>query len=350
MRGGLRGLALALMLGIAAVGCSGGEDDAGGRANGSKAGGATESSEKNDLGHQAYMQPTRLVVPASEGSALDRVARMASGLTEGSLGTAIFVDQKPGKGGLLAWRDVAGEEPDGHQLAYVTEGLLALDEARSGVGPDDFEMVAQTDSGSAVLVVRKDPEAESFQDRIEDLGGFIAAAKEEPGLVEVADPGPGTVYRAGTLALEREAGIDLAPKSPNKPLTESIYDGDVEAALVPAEGEVLTDVWAGELTAIAVLGDERSRDLPNVPTARELGHEVSVSVWGGVAVPAGTPPGVVDEIGRKFETSSSSPMFGRALVGTGRRPAPRGPEDFAGYVEEQDRLLSETASGRDQAG
>jgi hypothetical protein len=59
---------------------------------------------------------------------------------------------------------------------------------------------------------------------------------------------------------------------------------------------------------------------------------------------------VVDELGRKFETSSSSPMFGRALVGTGRRPAPRGPEEFAGYVEEQERLLSETTSGRDQAG
>ena len=354
MRGVLRVLALALVLGVAVAGCSGGGDDAAVQDDeGTAAGGRTdvqtsrseESTRQNGLGHQAYMQPTRLVVPASEGDSLDRVARMAAGLTEGSLGTTIFVDQQPDKEGLLAWRDVAKQEPDGHQLAYVTEGLLALDE-KSGVGAGDFEMVAQTDSGSAVLVVRKDPEAESFQVSIEDFEGFVDAAKEEPGLVEVADFGPDTVYRAGTRALEREAGVKLSPKSPGKKSpTEAIYDGDVEAALVPAEGDVLTDIWAGELRAIAVLGDKRSEDLPNVTTARELGYDVSVPVFGGIAVPAGTPPEEVAKLGRKFEASSSARMFARAIVGTGRRPVQRGPEEFASFVEEQGRLLSEAGSG-----
>lgn len=349
-------LTLALMVGVAVAGCSGAKDGVAGQNDEGKASESrtdarasqpAESTQQNSLGHQAYMQPTRLVVPASEGDSLDRVARMAAGLTEGPLGTTIFVNQQPGKGGLLAWRDVAKQEPDGHQLAYVTEGLLSMDEEKSGVGVDDFEMVAQTDSGSAVLVVRKDPEAESFQVSIEDFEGFIAAAKEETGLVEVADFGPDTVYRAGTLALEREAGIDLSPKSSGKKSpTEAIYDGDVEAALVPAEGDVLTDIWAGELRAIAVLGDERSEDLPNVPTARELGYDgVSFPVFGGIAVPAGTPPGELAKLGRKFEASTSAHMFARALVGTGRRPVQRGPEEFVSFVEEQAQWLSESKPG-----
>lgn len=334
---------LAVVVCAVLVGCSGEERDAQGQSDTGVPGDRTAQrtgSSLGDLGHQAYMRPTRLVVPAAEGDSIDRVARMAAGLSEVPLGTTIFIDRRPGDGGLLAWRDVADEEPDGHQLAYVTEGLLALDGSASGVGPDDFEMVAQTDSGSAVLVVRKDPEAESFQTSVEDFGDFVSAAKEDPGLVEVADAGPNTVYRAGTLALEREAGIDLAPKSLNKAPTEALYDGDVEAALVPAD-EVLTDVWAGELRAIAVLSEERAEDLPNVPTARELGHDVSVPVWGGIAAPAGTPPRVVAELGRAFSASSSSRRFGRALVGTGREPAQRGPEAFTRYVEEQSRLLSE---------
>ncbi len=344
-------LGLALVLGAGVFGCSGEEHGAGGRADDGKAGeGRAGASVEEDLGHQAYQPATRLVVPAGEGSALDRVARVAAGLSEDPLGASIFVYRRPGEGGVLAWRDVAGEEPDGHQLAYITEGLLATGGSGAGVGPDDFEMVAQTDSGSALLVVRGDLEAESFQAYgLEDFGEFVEAAKEDPGLVEVADAGPGTVYRAGTLALEREVGIDLAPKAPGKPPTEAIYDGDVEAALVPAD-EVMTDVWAGDLRAIAVLGNERCADLPDVPTARELGHDVGVPVWGGIAVPAGTPPQVVDELGRAFVASSSSERFRGALLGTGREPAQRGTKQFADYVEEQYRLLTRDAPEREGGG
>jgi tripartite-type tricarboxylate transporter receptor subunit TctC len=351
MREGLQVLALVLGLSAAVFGCLEEERDVSGRVSGGpatkeRAGEGTSeiggTAVEDDLGHQAYQPATRLVVPAAEGDPLDRVARVAAGLSESALGTTIFVDQLPGKGGLLAWRDVADEEPDGHQLAYVTEELLVLDgSGASGVGPDDFEMVAQVDSGAAVLCVKKDPEAESFQDNLADLADFVVAAKEHPEWVEVADPGPDTIYRAGTLALEREAGIDLTPRFPGKkPPTGALYDGDVEAVLLPAE-EVLTDVWAGELRAVAVFGEARSADLPNVPTAKELGYDVSVPVWGGIAVPAGTPPRVVEELGRTFVAASSSRVFRVALRGTGREPTQRGPEEFADYVEEQSRLLSE---------
>jgi tripartite-type tricarboxylate transporter receptor subunit TctC len=83
---------------------------------------------------------------------------------------------------------------------------------------------------------------------------------------------------------------------------------------------------------------------PNVPTAKELGYDVTVPVFGGVAAPVGTPQRVVDELGRALETSSASRPFGKLLVGTGREPAPRGPVGFTGFVEEQAGQLSETGS------
>ena len=103
-------------------------------------------------------------------------------------------------------------------------------------------MVARTDVGVAVLVGRGDQEAESFQEySMGNLEEFLEAARQDPGMVEVADTGPGSIYRAGTLALEQEASVDLFPKSPAKPPTEAIYDGEVETALVPSD-TVLTDV------------------------------------------------------------------------------------------------------------
>jgi tripartite-type tricarboxylate transporter receptor subunit TctC len=347
----------ALALALVVAGCSDEQGDAdGSTARDEAAGGKTakiaEATVEDELGHQAFQPSTRLVVPSAEGDALDRAARVLAGLSEGPLGTRLFVDQRPGDGGFLAWRDVAGEEPDGHQLAYVTEGLLASGGTGSGgVGPGDFELVAQTDSGFAVLVAKGDPEIETLQwEDFEDLGDLVGTAKDEPGLVEVADAGAGTVYRAGTLALEREAGIDLAEKSPaNKTPVEAVHDADVEAALVPLDAGVLADVWAGELEALAVLGEGRSEDLPGVPTAKELGYGVSVPVFGGIAAPAGTPPRVVDELSRAFVAASSSRAFGKVLLGTGRKPRQLGPGDFADYVEKLSRLLSrvtpETAEG-----
>jgi tripartite-type tricarboxylate transporter receptor subunit TctC len=353
MREGLRVLALATALVLGAVGCSGDGDEAAGRAAEGENGGAAGRPVGSGLGHQAFQPSTRLVVPSPAGMPLDRAARVLAGLSEGPLGTRLFVDERPGEGGFAAWRDVADEEPDGHQLAYVTEGLLVPGRSGlGGVGPQDFEMAAQTDVGFAVLVAKGDPEVETLQwEDFEDLEDFVEAAKEDPGFVEVADPGPDTVYRAGTLALEKEAGVDLAAKSPaGKSPTEAIYDAEVEAALVPLDAVVLSDVLAGELKALAVLSDGRCPDLPKVPTAKELGYDVTVPVFGGIAVPDGTPERVVDEIGRAFVTSSSSRTFGRSLAGSAREPMPRGTDEFARYVENQRGLLTKTVSGPGEGG
>ncbi len=345
MRGGLRLLVLALALGLSVAGCSGdGHDAAEGGTEGKNAEAKGQPVE-NDLGHQAFQPSTRLVVPDEEGTPLDRAARVLAGLSEGPLGTRLFVDERPGDEGQRAWRDVAAEEPDGHQLAYVTEALLTSD-GSGGVGPKDFEMAAQTDVGFAVLVVKGDPEIETLQwADFEDFGDFVRAAKEDPGFVEVADPGAGTVYRAGTLALEEEVGVDLSAKSPaNKAPVQAIYDAEVDSALVPLDAVVLSDILAGELEALAVLSEGRCRDLPGVPAAKELGYDVTVPVFGGIAAPDGTPQNVVEELGRAFVDTASTRTFERALVGSAREPMPRGKDDFAGFVEEQTRRLPEAGS------
>jgi tripartite-type tricarboxylate transporter receptor subunit TctC len=348
-------LILALAVGLTAIGCSGGDDDAAGRGAGGEAeGGAAESTKPligSDLGHQAFQSSTRLVVPDGVGTPFDRVGRVLAGLAEGTLGVRMFVNQRPGEEGFVAWRDVAAEEPEGHQLAYVTEGLLAPGgTGGGGIGPEDFEMVAQTDRGFAVLVAKGDPEIETLQgEDLDDFGDFVKGAREDPGFMEVADTGPETVYRAGTLNLEDELGVDLSPKSPaHKSPVEAIYDGDVETALVPLDWNLYGDLLAGELTPLAILAGKRTPELPEVPTAKELGHNVTVPVFGGVAAPAGTPPDVVHELGRAFVDASSSRTFRRALLGTGREPEQKGPEEFQAYIERQANLADKTRSPEEQ--
>jgi tripartite-type tricarboxylate transporter receptor subunit TctC len=349
-------LILTLVVGLTAVGCSGGGDDKAGRGDRGKAeNGVAESTKPligSNLGHQAFQPSTRLVVPDGVGTPFDRAGRVLAGLAEGTLGVRMFVNQRPGEEGFVAWRDVAAEEPEGHQLAYVTEGLLAPPEGTEsgGIGPGDFEMVALTDRGFAVLVAIGDPEIETLQgEDFETFGDFVEGAREDPGLVEVADAGQGTVYRAGAQRLELDLDVDLSLKSfANKSPVEAIYNGDVETALVPLDWNVYSDVLAGELTALAVLSEERAPDLPDVPTTKELGHDVTVPVFGGVAAPAGTPPDVVDELGRAFVGASSSRTFRRALVGTGREPEQKGPEKFEAFVEKLAKLLRKTESAEER--
>ena len=343
----MRMLALVLALGVVVAGCSGDGDGSTGEAAGGKDSGTEQRPVEDELGHQAFQPSTRLVVPAGKGMPLDRAARVLAGLAEGPLGTRLFVDQRPGGGGQRAWRDVADEEPGARQLAYVTEGLLAADGAEAGVGTGDFEVAARTDEGFAVLVAKGDPEVETLQwEDLETFGDFARAAEEDPGFVEVADPGAGTVFRAGTLALEEELGADLSPKSPKrKGPIQAIYDAEVEAALVPLDAVVFSEVLSGELAALAVLSEERCPELPGVPTAGELGYDVEVPVFGGIAAPARTPQDVVEELGRAFVEASSSRTFGRALVGSERVPAPMGTREFADYVEKQERRLSEPDGG-----
>jgi tripartite-type tricarboxylate transporter receptor subunit TctC len=344
-------VAVILAVGLTAIGCSGGNDEVTGKGDGEKAEkGVAEGTKPligSNLGHQAFQPSTRLVVPDGVGTPFDRVGRVLAGLAEGPLGVRLFVQQRPGEQGFVAWRDVAAEEPEGHQLAYVTEGLIASEGAESGgIGPEDFEMVAQTDRGFAVLVAIGDPEIETIQgEDFENFGDFVKGAREDPGLVEVADAGRGTVYRAGALKLERDLDVDISIKSfANKSPVEAIYNGDVETALVPLDWNVYSDLLAGELTPLTVLSQERAPDLPNVPTAKELGYDVTVPVFGGVVTPAGTPPDVVDELGRAFVGASSSRTFGRALVGTGREPEQKGPDKFGAYVDKQARLLGGAGS------
>jgi tripartite-type tricarboxylate transporter receptor subunit TctC len=344
---------LILAVGLTEIGCSNGDDERAGRGDeGEAKNGVAEDTKPligSDLGHQAFQPSTRLVVPDGIGTPFDRAGRVLAGLAEGTLGVRLFVNQRPGEEGFVAWRDVAAEEPEGHQLAYVTEGLLATEGKKSGgLGPEDFEMVAQTDRGFAVLVAIGDPEIETIQgEDFENFGNLVEGAKKDPGLVEVADAGQGTVYRAGALRLERDLDVDISNKSfANKSPVEAIYNGDVETALVPLDWNVYSDLLAGELTPLVVLSEKRAPDLPKVPTAKELGHDVTVPVFGGVAAPAGTPPEVVDELGRAFVGASSSRTFGRALLGTGREPEQKGPEKFEAYVEKQAMLLRKIEPAR----
>src|SRR5215218_1621096 len=270
-------VSLILAVGLTAIGCSGGGDERAGRGDeGEARNGVAERTKPligSDLGHQAFQPSTRLVVPDGVGTPFDRVGRVLAGLAEGTLGVRMFVNQRPGEEGYLAWRDVAAEEPEGH---------------------------------------------------------------------EIADAGRGTVYRAGALRLGRDLDVDISTKTfANKSPVEAIYNGDVETALVPLDWNVYSDLLAGELTPLVVLSEMRAPDLPNVPTAKELGHDVTVPVFGGVAAPSGTPPDVVDELGRAFVGASSSRTFDRALVGTGREPEQKGPEEFEAYVEKQAKLLRE---------
>lgn len=304
---------------LAATACGGG-----GQGGGSKAGGEDYPSE--DI---------RLIVQAQAGGTSDLVARTAAGIAEEELGTSIVVENRPGASGSIAMQYVAAQPPDGYTLAFLPVEVSMLEYLGYPVRPDNFAMVSQTNSVPATLTVRADSPYETFED-------FIAAAEERPGELTVGNSGPGSIWDAARGAIQQETGFETSgvPFDGGAPAVAALVGGDIDAVSV-AVGEVLPNVESGELRVLAVLDEERSPQLSDVPTARELGYDLQILAWGGIGAPADTPEEVVNTLAGAFETVVASEEFRQTLESSGNQPVYKGPEEFTEYARSQSDQFSE---------
>jgi tripartite-type tricarboxylate transporter receptor subunit TctC len=298
--------------------------------------GASGSDEGNSGGGSGDYpnKDIRLIVQAAAGGTSDLVARTAAGIAEKELGTNIVVENRPGAAGSIAMKFVASQPPDGYTIGYLPVEVAMLEYLGYDVSPKDFALISQLNSGSTTLTVRANSPYESFED-------FIAAAKERPGKLTVGNSGPGSIYHVATGAIEQETGVDLTPVpfDGGAPAAAALIAGDVDATTVSV-GEVLPGVKAGDLRVLAVLSEERSPILEDVPTAKDLGYDISVDIWGGVGAPADAPPEVVDTLSKAFRTAVESEKFAKTLENTGNQPTYKGPKEFTEYVNQQSEQFS----------
>ena len=235
-----------------------------------------------------------MIVPAPPGGGTDLVARLYADLLGQELGQQVIVDNRGGGNGNIGSALAARAKPDGYTLLMQYSGFHAANPAlisNLNWDPKDFVGVAMGAIGPHVIVVPKKVPAN-------DLKSFIAYAKANPGKLNYASVGPGSVPHIGGVMLNKEAGIDLmhVPYKGSGPATQDAVAGQVELFIVTPPS-VSGHIRNGNLKALALASTERLPSFPDIPTTAEAGLPgFLLDGWFALFAPAGTPQPIVDKL------------------------------------------------------
>jgi tripartite-type tricarboxylate transporter receptor subunit TctC len=139
---------------------------------------------------------------------------------------------------------------------------------------------------------------------------FITYAKENEGKVQIGNSGVGAIWHLAAVAIEKAAGVKFnhIPYEGAAPAIAALLGGHIEAVTV-SPAEVASQVEAGQLKILGIADNERSKVFTEVPTLKELGYDVAIGTWRGLAVPKDTPDEVMNVLKEGFEKAVQEQSF-----------------------------------------
>lgn len=237
-------------------------------------------------------KPVRVVVPLAPGGATDIQARLFSQKLSQTLNQTFLVDNRPGAGGMIAFRHIVQQAtPDGYTVLATSPGFTnapALYQKPPFDPRTDFEPIILMSKAPYVLVVNPKFQANT-------IGEFLAWAKSNPGKLNFAISGLGTTIHLAQvwLADAMKLKMTTVPYKGTGPATQDLIAGEVHASFanVISAGP---HIKAGRIRPLAVTTAERSAAMPELPTLAEsglVGYEVTT--WHGWLAPENTPRAII---------------------------------------------------------
>lgn len=266
-------------------------------------------------------KPVRLVVPFPAGGSTDVVGRLIAQRLSEKFGQQFVVDNKPGAAGNIGTDNVAKSAGDGYTLALTTSGPLANNKFLYKPMPFDAarDLTPIVLAGEIPVVVAAGP---STGDKT--LKQFLDRARGKPGAVSIGHPGSGTIGHLVLAYMAQQANVQVnpIPYKGDAPGITDLVGGSVDALSIPVTS-LIANIQAGKVNGLAVTSAKRFPGLPEVPTMKEQGVDVTASVWFAVVGPAGMPKDVVDKLNTEINAILATPeardkmaQFG-AVVGGG---------------------------------
>jgi tripartite-type tricarboxylate transporter receptor subunit TctC len=260
-------------------------------------------------------KPVRLIVPAAAGSAADVVARLLGERLSKSGGQPWVIENKPGAGGIIGSDVVAKAPADGYTLLFTANSFIIAPRLYAQVPYDiyrDFTPIGMVATGQDAIFAHPSLNAKSLA----DLAG---AARRTPEGLNYGAPFIGSSAHLIMESLARSANMKLTfiPASGGPQSFTEALAGRVPVvigAVAAGEGHVK----AGRLQALAVVSEERSALLPDVPTLKEAGYPaVNLPLWFGIYGPGKLPPAIVQQINKDMGTVLADAEFAQGLASRG---------------------------------
>lgn len=274
-----------------------------------------------------------LVVPFPAGGATDTIARTIQPKLAELLGQPVVIENKPGGVGVIATNAVAKSAPDGHTLLFswdmhainpIVLKQLPYDTFKDFVPITLLARLPMVMGASATL-------------QVSTLDEFIALAKKRPGKLNYASLGHGSSNRLHSEYLNKLAQIDVVqiPYKGGAPSVQAMITGEVAYSFL-SNATLRGQIQAGKIKALAVAGDKRSLELPNVPTMIESGFPgFEAYAWIGIFAPAGTPEAVISRLHKDFVAVLNDPGINKRLVDSGVEPIGSTPGELNQWVRKE---------------
>lgn len=277
-------------------------------------------------------KPLRLLVGSAAGGASDVLGRLFAGELTKALKQQVVVENRTGAGGNIAAQEVARSAPDGYSLLLADNSMLVYSKALySKLSYDsdrDLLPVTLLAKATMFVVVNKDFPANNLKE-------FAAEAKKRE--IPFASSGVGNPTHMGMALMSDELGIKLTHIAyrGGPPAMLDVVAGQV-AGMVTSAPSFRPHVQSGRVKLLAVLADERAPEFPSVPTFKdETGKPLDATGWLALALPAGTPPAIVDRLRVAMQSFVQSPRYIQAVSDAGLTAAANTSEQFEKLLQDE---------------
>jgi len=255
-------------------------------------------------------RPITLLVGFPPGGGGDLYGRLIASALSKTLGQTVVVENRPGAGGNIAAEQVARANPDGYTLILAMSGNFAASPAfkpqqlRYKV-PDDFAMIGLILEAPHGMFV-------SHNSSYKSAAEVLKTARQKE--LTFASTGTGGAAHIGMERIKSLAGLNLlhVPYKGSGPAIADLIGGQVDLFFATAS-PLIGQVRQGQLRVLALTGEERSPALPDVPTFKELGVNMTMTQWYGLAAPAGTPKAVVEKLSHHLGMALKDPAVREAI-------------------------------------
>jgi tripartite-type tricarboxylate transporter receptor subunit TctC len=276
-------------------------------------------------------KPIRWIVPSSPGGSADAVTRVVADGVSKVVNQRVVVENRAGASGNIGSEIAAKSPPDGYTWIMMNNAQAANVSLYKNLPYDllrDFAAVTQVDSSPHVVVVHPTLPVKSIAE-------LVKLAKAQPGKLDYASAGLGTVTFLAAEMFNAEAGVKLAhvPYRGGGESLTSIVSGETIVYFSPLP-VALPHMRSGRLRALAVTSKQRVSLVPDVPTVAETGYpNYAFNLWNGLLVPAKTPKETVMAIRAAVVSAMNTPEVSKRMTEMSSAAIGNQPEEFAAFLK-----------------
>jgi tripartite-type tricarboxylate transporter receptor subunit TctC len=279
----------------------------------------------------------RVIVPYPPGGPSDSSTRIVMERVATLLHQPVVIENKGGASGMIGAEAAKSAPPDGYTFLMVTTAMVCITRHLQPIpfDPDkDFVPVGRMATSWTAMAINPSLPVKSVKD-------FVDYAKAHPGKVNFGSSGLATITHLFGEMLKLEAGIDIVhvPYKGSAPATQGLLANQVQ---VQFDSTVLPHIKAGTLRGLAMLGDARWKQLPDIPTLAEQGYgKDGGESWFGIVALAATPKPIVERMAKAMAEAIAAPDIQTKLDNAGLRPTWLDPTAFRTTITAESRTFSD---------